>query len=503
MRSKKAIINIISNLLLQVIIIAYGFIVPKLIISNYGSEINGLISSITQFLGYITLLESGFCPVVKSLLYEPISKNDSKTITSILKTSEIFFKKIALIFIIYIILLSILYPLFINTSFSILYTISLIIIISISIFFEYYFGMVYRIFLQANQENYVISFIQALTYMLSIFVIVIAVKYNSDIILLKLFSGLVFILRPLLQNFYVKKKYKIKIDENVPLVNIKQKWDGLVQHIAYVVNSNTDIAILSIFVSLKEVSVYSVYSIITNGIKSICTGFLGGIDSLFGDMIAKKEMLNLKENFSIYETVYLTIITILFSCTMVLIVPFVLLYTKGINDVNYNREIFGYLLVISQFMWTIRQPYNELIKAACKFKETRNGAIIEAVINIIISIILVSKFGIIGVTFGTIIAMLIRTIEFIFFTNKNIINRNSAVTIKKLLLVTVECTIAVFLSKHLILNADYNYFCWILNALMVVFVNSLVIFSINFIFLKNDFINCFNIVKKICKRNKS
>ncbi len=58
MRSKKAILNIITSLLLQVVVLICGFIVPKLIITNFGSDVNGLISSITQFLAYISLLES-------------------------------------------------------------------------------------------------------------------------------------------------------------------------------------------------------------------------------------------------------------------------------------------------------------------------------------------------------------------------------------------------------------------------------------------------------------
>ena len=83
MRSKKAIYNIISNLMLQFVVVIYGFIVPQIIISNFGSSVNGLISSITQFLAYITLLESGFGPVVKATLYQPIAKKDNKTIKNI------------------------------------------------------------------------------------------------------------------------------------------------------------------------------------------------------------------------------------------------------------------------------------------------------------------------------------------------------------------------------------------------------------------------------------
>ena len=65
MRSKKAIYNIVSSLVLQVVVLISGFIVPKLIISKFGSDVNGLLSSIAQFLAYISLLESGIGPVVR------------------------------------------------------------------------------------------------------------------------------------------------------------------------------------------------------------------------------------------------------------------------------------------------------------------------------------------------------------------------------------------------------------------------------------------------------
>ena len=118
MRSKKAIYNIMTSLILQLVIVVYGFIVPKIIIQSFGSNVNGLVSSITQFLAYITLLESGVGPVVKAALYKPIAKKDKKSINNILHSSESFFKTIAYVFIVYLIILSITYPLLVNKEFG-------------------------------------------------------------------------------------------------------------------------------------------------------------------------------------------------------------------------------------------------------------------------------------------------------------------------------------------------------------------------------------------------
>lgn len=497
MRSKKAIINILMTLILQIITIIYGFIIPKIIITSFGSNVNGLVSSITQFLAYITLLESGIGPVIKAALYRPIAKKDKKAIANVLKASDNFFKTISYIFVVYLLVLAFIYPLIVSTEFSYIYTLLLIIIISISTFAEYYFGMTYKLYLQAEQKTYIISIIQIITYILSIVIVVILAKLNCSIHLIKLISGFIFVLRPILQNVYVKKKYKIDLNIADKNYQLKNKWDGLAQHIASVIHGNTDITILTIFCNLVDVSVYSIYYLVVKGVNSLVQSFTGGIDASFGDMIAKNEYDNLNKKFSIYEVFYITLTTIIYTCAILLIVPFVVVYTKEIIDTNYIRPVFGTLLVLSEFIWAIRQPYNELIKASGHFKETKKGAWIEAITNIVLSIILVSKYGIIGVTIGTLIAMLIRTIEFIYHTNKYILNRNIFESFKKIIVMIIEVLLILFLSKYLPNLNIISYLTWIEYALLVGILSVIIVLPINVIIYKKEFKDMKNIIKSL------
>ena len=159
----------------------------------------------------------------------------------------------------------------------------------------------------------------------------------------------------------------------------------------------------------------------------------------------KNEILDaindLKNKFNTYETIFYAILTILYSCGLVLITPFVKVFTLSITDLNYSYPLFGYVLIVSEIIWAIRQPYNNLIKSAGHFKQTRIGAWIEASVNIVVSIFLVKKYGLIGVAIGTTIAMIVRTTEFIIYSNKNILKRSNLITIKKNLLMLVEFVI--------------------------------------------------------------
>lgn len=502
MRSKKAIINIISSLVLQIVMAVCNFIVPILIITKFGSNVNGLLSSITQFLAYIVLLESGIGPVVKAALYKPIAKKDKKQIENILKSSEKFFRIISGIFVIYIIILAFIFPMIVKNEFSFIYTMSLVIIISISSLAEYFFGITYKLYLQAEQKTYITSVIQIFGYILNTIAIVVLIKLNCNIQIIKLVGGLIFVLRPIIQNLYVKKKYNINLKNADKNYNLKQKWDGLAQHIASVVHNNTDITILTLFTPITEVSVYAVYHLVVKGVQAIIQAFTGGVDASFGDMIAKEERDHLKKSFKIYELFYFTIIAVAYICTLVLIVPFISVYTKGISDANYIRPLFGTLLVLGEFVWAIRLPYSSITLAAGHFKETRKGAWIEAVSNIVISLILVWKYGIVGVAIGTLYAMIIRTVEFMYHTNKYILGRKQIESIKRVSIIIIETLIICLTCKFIPQFEMISYIAWIKYALIVFIISLCIILPINLIIYKKDAKELIKTAKRIIFKDK-
>lgn len=502
MRSKKALINILSSLLLQVVVLICGFIVPKLIIKNYGSNVNGLISSITQFLAYISLLEAGVGPVIKATLYKPIARKDKKEIQDILWASEKFFRVIALIFLVYLIILAFVYPIIVMEQFSYIYTLSLVLIISISTLAEYYFGMTYRLYLQAEQKTYITSIIQMVVYILNIIAIVILVKCHANIQMVKLVSSFIFVIRPIMQNIYVRKKYNINLKNADKNYQLKQRWDGLAQHIASVIHNNTDVTILTIFSKISEVSVYSVYYLVIKGVKAVIQSFTGGIDASFGDIIAKNEKQQLNKSFSVYELFYFTIVTIAYTCTLLLIVPFIEVYTKGITDAEYIRPIFAILLVLGDFAWAIRLPYSSIVLAAGHFKETMKGAWVESVTNVAISLILVWKLGIVGVTIGTLVAMVIRTVEFIYHTNTYILERKHRKSIMQLLIIIVQVIITVSLTTLIPSYQFDNYLVWVKYACIILVISLLVIVPSNCLIFRNDTKELLKMAKNIIYRKK-
>lgn len=502
MRSKKALINVVISLLSQFVAIISSFILPRLYIKNYGSEVNGLVSSIGQFLAYITLLEAGIGPVIKSALYKPIAQNDKKQLANVLRAAEKFFRGIAGIFIVYLIAIVVLFPLLMKSQFDTLFTVSLILIMAIGTFTEYYFSMTYNLYLQAEQKKYITLGIQIVLTIINLIITVFLINFGCSIQIVKLVSAILFIVRPLFLNFYVKKKYNISFEDVDENYKLEQKWDGLAQHIAAIIHNNTDVTVLTLLASLKEVSVYSIHMMVVRGVRSLTQSFTGGIDASFGDMIARNEKENLNKSFSLYETMFFTISTIFFTVALILIVPFINVYTSGITDANYYRPVFACLLVLSEFMWAIRLPYSSITLAAGHFKETMKGAWVESGVNIILSVLLVFKFGIVGVAIGTLVAMIIRTIEFMYHTSKHILDRSVWDTYKRLLIIVLQIILSVVIGNLIPSINIVDYSSWIIQAVIITVITTIIVILTNSLIYTEDTKNVLNKFKTIIFRKK-
>lgn len=465
-KSKVTLINMISSLILQIVTIISGLIVPKIILNTFGSEVNGLVSSINQFLSYITLLEGGITSIVMTNLYKPIVDKDYNKIEVILSTAKRFYKRIAEIYIVYAIILAILYPIIFNVNFSYIYVFTLTIILFFNLFIQYMFSLTLRTLLTADKKIFVVSSAQILISLLNLICVVISTKFFKNIHILKIMSGLLYLLQPLIYTIYIKKHYNLKIkSKDVDKKIIKQRWNGFAINTAYFIHYSTDITILTFFTNLSLVSVYNIHSIVVSSIKQLINSIISAINPTLGQSYAQGNEKEIESKLSIYEYVVFILVFSLFSITVLLIKSFILLYTKGINDANYNQGIFAVLLIISEALYLLKMPHLNLAYSANKYKEVTKPALIEAIINIFISLLLVKRYGLIGVAIGTCIAMIYRLIFHVYFTKK-LIQRSQWIYYKKFILFLITNLLAICFCYFLIPKVQLYFISWIIHALV-------------------------------------
>lgn len=414
--------NLISALLFQMMHIIYGLIVPRMILGSFGSEINGLVSSITQFLSFISLLEGGLGAVVLSELYSPIEQNDSEKIKGILYSCQRFFTRIGLSFIIYTIVLAVIYAFTARKQFDFMFVFSLVLIMSSTFLARYLFSFTYKIFLQADQKIFIVNIESTITLLFNIIVTFIVIKVYPEIRVFKLVSSIAFFIQPLIYRYFIPKEYLDYKKKEYAGIVLKNRWSGFAQNLAHYINMNTDIVLITLFCSLTDVSIYTVYLLGINALKSIITYATNSYQSALGKYIAQKKQEQLELKFK-YFCILTWGISLASYCTCLLVInPFVHIYTNNVNDANYFQPMFALIMTMANLVYCIREPFRLLILAAGKFKETNFGSIMEAVLNIGISIVFIWKFGLIGVAVGTLIAITYRMIYFIVFLKKGLIH---------------------------------------------------------------------------------
>ena len=160
-RSQKAILNTMSELFFEIVVAVCSFVLPRLVLSHFGSEYNGIILSISQFIGCIALLKAGIGGVTRAALYKPIAEKDTEGISEIVNATQGFMQKIAIVFSISAVVFACVYPFLVEKDFNWFFAFSLVLILSIDTFAQYYFGLPYQMVLQADQKTYITSLLNA------------------------------------------------------------------------------------------------------------------------------------------------------------------------------------------------------------------------------------------------------------------------------------------------------------------------------------------------------
>ena len=501
-RTQKASFNIVTAAIAEAVSLVSTMVLPRLILIHYGSAYNGIASSASQFLSLISVLTLGVTAVTRVALYKTLASDDIKGTSKILRATEIYMRRVGWVLFVYIFGLAIIYPLVVKTDFSYLDVALLILITGASSFAEYFFGITYRTLLLADQCVYISNIFQTLAVALSLTVSVILINLGCSFQIVKLGSAVVFIIRLIAQNIYVSKHYGIEKGCEPDFSALKQRSDAMAHALANIVHDNTDIVILTLFTDVKTVSVYTVYNLVMAALKKLQLIFNTGTEPIFGNMWANNEKDKLRRTLDFYEFSVAMFGSIVYSTTIIMLLSFVSLYTKGVTDVNYIRPVYGIVISAAYAVQCVRVPYLCVVGGVGHYKQTKNAAILEAVTNLVLSTVLVNSIGMVGVAIGTLAANLIRTIQYAVYIDNHVIPRGKGAFIKKIGWQFFNIVIIV-LPMYRIVNVYHfkNWFNWACGSLIVVIICTAIVVLSALIFLKKEFFEACHIYLRIIKRS--
>lgn len=508
MRTRLAMKNIIISLLLEIVTALSGMILPRFFTVAYGSSVNGLVSSISQFITYMSLVEAGVSAAGIVELYRPLADHDFQSINGILSAVKQFYYKSGAIFLFLDIALIIGYPYIVNSEITDVNFIRvMIVILSLNGIIDYFFLGKYRVLLMADQRNYIISLAQILGTLIIMILSIVLIEVNANPLIVKATVPIVYIFRTSFVSIYAHHHYRY-LDFSVAANNnaFKQKSSALVHQIVGMICNNTDVVLLTVMIpvnALVQVSVYTIYSYVSYAITSLFNSISTGIRASFGQVLAEGDNETLEKSYSLFEYGYYILLFSIYTCMAILMYPFISLYCEKFAD-SYNYISWKLVIIFSMcgLIQNLRIPGSTVQVAAGHFKQTQNAAILEATINFVISICLVKKWGIFGVLVGTCASYLYRTIYILIYHEKHFCPGTIKKTLSRIFRSCLGSGIVIILFANYVNHYISNWISWIVAAIIICLLSVLVVCTINALFEPDIFSRLLRRCLKTVKSSK-
>ena len=425
--------NLISSFIYQVVLISLSFLLPRLYLENFGSEVNGVLSTIKQIFMYMVLLEAGVGLATTQALYKKIGESDYKSANEVLAATDSYYKRTGIIYLAIVLVIAVVYAYIIPTSINSNVVFLLIVLTAIPALFSYFVQAKYRILMEVDGRKYVINNSETILQIASNIGKILVLLLSDSLILIQLVYCIMYLIQLGYLYFYAKRRYKwLDLKVKPDFGAISQKHSVLVHQLSGMVFNNTDVILISFLCDFKAVSIYAIYNIFFSQVQNFITSIVSSFTFALGQMFhTDREKFN--KLFNVYETFYIMITSIIYTLMAVFILPLIQLYTKGINDAEYTNVFLVLLFVIMNLLSNCKLPLNGVIEYSGDFKKTRSYAIWEMIINITVSVVAIFYIGICGAILGTIAALLYRCIVTVYYSNKKVLKRSQMHTYKILL----------------------------------------------------------------------
>ena len=243
-------------------------------------------------------------------------------------------------------------------------------------------------------------------------------------------------------------------------------------------------------------SVYSIYNLVFVNINSLFSAVYNSVNYVLGQTYFEDKNRYIRVH-DAFNSIFFGGMTILMCISYTLIIPFVKLYTNGVSDVEYINYSLPVLFCLVQIVSWSRYVSGNLSGIAGYAKLTSIISLIEALLNVSLSIILVHKFGIVGVLVATVLALPLKVIYLTVLSEKVILKRSCIKTIKIMIVNFLLFGITIAINKIIELNIA-NYGQFLLNALVISIIYCIIGVLVNYLANKD----CIKILKKLKKQSR-
>lgn len=489
-RIKKSILNARINLICYFVALIVAFYSRKVFFDFLGAEFLGLSSTISSFLSFFNLAESGVGMAIAFSLYKPIYNGDKNTINELISVFGYLYRLVGLFILGVGVVFSFFLPfVFPSTSFS--WGI---------IYFAYYAALFSsllgyfinfpQILLSADQRNYeVTGYYQVVTttqILAQIALLYLVNNYYIYIGLQILFSCIYSIILywrigKVYPWLYAEVRLGKKLLEKYPDI-----WKYVKQVFIHKIGGYAHYQLMPVliygYVSLPVVALYNNYLLIGGKLNAIVNSVLGSTSAGVGSIIAegdKKKILNIYEKLFAIDTVAAGVIG---ACIYQLSTPFISLW---LGEQYVLENVVVLFISIEYFLGILRLSTDQFIQGSGLFSDIWSP-VAEIAILVVISVVCGSMWGLPGILLGPIVS----TIALIYLWKPYFLfSRGFKMSVSyywRVLLKNLSAFVVAYITTRLLTEFIMNqidmplcWWQWIVHSML--FSASIILFSVSFV----------------------
>ncbi len=421
--------NIFYGYISTILVSILGFVSRTVFLSVLNTSYLGVNGLFTNILGVLSFAELGIGTAMNHALYKPVAENNLPKIKSLMQFYKKAYRIIAIIVA--------------GIGLTILPFLDIIVkdpgnVGNISLYFAIFlFNTVSTYFVSyklslvnAEQKNYIVTNIDSVVNTITTVVNIIVLLVFKNFLYYLLSTSIIGLVRRTYLSMYLNKRYQYLLEKNVnkitkeELTPIKNNISALFFHkLGSIAVHQTDNIIISSFINIATVGILANYTLLKTTVAKFIDIIFNSAVGSFGNLIATSDANKQYETYKVYR--FLAFWIYGFSCIALYILssPFISIWLKQPSLIINDTVIL--LIMINYYMEGHRKIIVNVKSAAGIFQQDKYIAIIQSVLNLVVSIIGVKLIGLPGVFIGTIAQGLLSTIAKPIILYKALFNKPS------------------------------------------------------------------------------
>lgn len=412
-RTEYSAINTTVAVISRMVAILMGFATRVVFTHTLSESYVGINGLFTDILNVLSLSELGVGTAITYALYRPIAQRDVKRQQILMRMYRTFYRGTAICVAVAGMALIPFMDVLMKNRPEVDHLLLIYLLYLANSVLSYL--LVYKkTLIEAYQMNYLVLLYQtAFLVIQDIGQIIVLVTTHNFILFLVLF-----IVCTLMNNFLISRKadrlfpyLKEPCDEKLPKEETRDLFRNikamLMHKLGNVVVNNTDNLIISSFVGVISVGIYSNYFLLIGSVRQIIDQVFQGITASVGNLGATEKSDRIRDVFELSFFIGQWLYGFAAICLYELLNPFVEIAFG--SKYLFTKDIV-LILCVNFFINGTRKAVLTFRDSMGLFWFDRYKAIVEAVLNLVISIVLVMTMGTLGVFLGTLASTLLTSV---------------------------------------------------------------------------------------------